>query len=548
MVTVMVGMAMVAISQINDAPVRHMKHQLSAPQVNAANLQQGALAALLLVLALVAGDASAQTTDATIEGATNKPSFSIVPRVSISETLTDNVRLSTNDRQSEFVTTISPGIRMSADRGRLKAYFDYTLNGSYYAQNTSAARLQNALTAFGTLEAVDNWAFIDASAGISQQSISPLGVQSTGASSINANQNESATVRLSPYLRGRVANVVDYETRYSLTSNRNNGASGSDVIIRDGSVRLSGRGAGERLTWSADAAQQSTTFSAGRTTESDQIKLGVAYAVFPQLSVSVSGGQESDNFITADKRSSSTFGYGVSWIPSERARLSASREARQFGDSFSVVASYRTPRTTWQFTDSKSIASPVGQNGLVNLGSAFDVFFDQFASVEPDPIKRTVLVNNFLLANGLDPTSRVTSNFAVSAVSLLRRQDLSFSLLGIRDTVTFILTRSESSRLDTVSSAVDSLSNSAVIRQSGLSLSYAHRLTPDSSVNVLALLQQSSDSLGLLDSNSRSVNLSFSTKLSAKSTAVVSGRRVIFESNANPYTESAITGTLNVQF
>lgn len=525
-----------------------MNFKYPAFQVNPGRIQPIASAVFMLVLTSVAGHASAQTAEATAVTAVSKPSFSVIPRVSISETVTDNIRLSTNDRQSEFVTTISPGIRMTADRGRLKAYLDYALNGSYYAQNTSAATVQNALTAFGTLEAVDNWAFIDASAGIFQQSISPLGVQSTGATSINGNQNESATVRVSPYLRGRFANAVDYETRYSLTSNRNKVSTSSDATIRDASIRLGGRGAGERLSWSADASQQGATFNAGRSTESDQLKLGLAYALLPQLSVSVSGGQESNNFTTQDKRSSNTFGYGVSWVPSERTRLSASRETRQFGDSFSVIASYRTPRTTWQFTDSQNIASPVGQNGLVNLGSAFDVFFDQFANVEPDPIKRTALVNNFLLTNGLDPTSRVTTNFAVSAVSLLRRQDLSFSLLGIRDTVTFVLTRSESSRLDTVSSAVDSLSNSAVVRQSGVSVSYAHRLTPNSSMNVLALLQQSSDSLGLVDSNSRSVNLSFSTKLGAKSTAVVSGRRVIFESNANPYTESAITGTLNVQF
>ena len=524
-----------------------MKQPLSAPQFDSGTVQPIALAVLLLVLTLGAGHVRAQTSDAAVVTGTT-PSFSVVPRLSISETVTDNVRLSSNDRQSEFVTTISPGIRMSADRGRLKAYFDYALNSSYYAQNTSAARLQNALTAFGTLEAVENWVYVDASAGISQQSISPLGVQSTGATSINGNQNESATVRLSPYLRGRLANVVDYETRYSLTSNRNKASTESDVTIRDGSIRLSGRGAGARLSWSADASQQNTAFSAGRTTESEQYKLGFAYAVFPQLIASVSAGQESNNFTTADKQSSNTFGYGLSWTPSERTRVSASREARRFGDTFTVIASHRTPRTAWQFTDTQSIASPVGQNGLVNLGSAFDVFFDQFASVEPDPIKRTALVNNFLLANGLDPTSRVTGNFATSAVSLLRRQDLSFSLLGIRDTVTFVLTRSESSRLDTVSVAVDSLSNSAVVRQSGLSVSYAHRLTPDSSMNVLASAQQSSDSLGLLDSNSRSVNLSFSTKLGPKSTAVVSGRRVVFESSANPYTESAITGTLNVQF
>jgi uncharacterized protein (PEP-CTERM system associated) len=504
-----------------------------------------AFSVLLAVVAFGAPSVHAQAEDAP---AGVKPNVLIVPRVSISETWTDNVRLSTNDRQPELITVLSPGIRISADRGRLKGYFDYALNTRYFAQNSSGTDIQNALTAFGTLEAVENWAFVDLNAGISQQSISALGTPSVGSTAINGNQNETATVRLSPYVRGRLAGAVDYEARYSLATNRNKSAAASDATTRDGSITLGGRGSGARLGWSLLAQQQNASYSLGRSTESDLINAGLSYAIAPQLSVSVTGGQESNNFTTADRQSSGTFGYGFSWVPSETTSLSASRETRRFGESFSVSAAHRTARTAWLFTDSRSIANPAAQNGLVTLGSAFDIFFNQFASAEPDPVKRAALVNSFLQANGIDPNTAVTTSFATSAVSVLRRQNLSFSLLGIRDTVTFIATRSESSRLDTLSTAVDDLSNGSVVRQSGFSVNYSHRLTPNSSMSVLASTSQSSDSLGLQDNSNRTLNLTFSTKLGLKTTAGVSARHVVFESNTNPYSESAITGTVNVQF
>ena len=259
-----------------------------------------------------------------------------------------------------------------------------------------------------------------------------------------------------------------------------------DAISRDGSILLSGRGSGARLGWSLVAQQQTISYNVGRSTESDLLSAGLSYAVVPQFTVSLSGGQDSNNFTTADKQSSGTFGYGISWIPSTTTSFTASRENRRFGESFSVNASHRTARTAWQFTDSRSITNPAAQTGLANLGSAFDIFFNQFASAEPDPVKRAALVNSFLQTNGIDPTSSVTTSFATSAVSVLRRQDFSFSLLGIRDTVTFIATRSESSRVDTLSSAVDDLSSGAVIRQTGVRVSFAHRLTPNSSISVLA--------------------------------------------------------------
>ena len=47
--------------------------------------------------------------------------WTITPRVSISETFTNNVGLTSTGQQSEQITEISPGVKISVDSARLKA-------------------------------------------------------------------------------------------------------------------------------------------------------------------------------------------------------------------------------------------------------------------------------------------------------------------------------------------------------------------------------------------------------------------------------------------
>ena len=474
--------------------------------------------------------------------------ISIIPRVSMTETLTDNVALATTNRQSEQITELTPGLRVTSDAGRVKGYFDYALNTRVYAQNTSGRSSQNALNTFGTFEAVDNFAFLDFSGAISQQAISALGVQSSNAASINGNSTESTTLRMSPYLRGRLSSVAQYEARFSLTSNRTQSLLVSDVQTRDYSLNLKNQNTGSRLGWSLNATQQAIVYSAARSTESENLSGSVSYAIDPQINVSITAGQESNNFTSAAKQSNWTSGWALNWSPSDGTKVTLSRQNRSFGESHNISVDHRTGRTVWRLSDSQDITSTPSQTSIGSIGSTYDLYFSQFASLEPDPIKRAALVTSFLQTNGISASAPVISSFLTSAVSLQRRQDLSFSLLGLRDTVIFIATRSATSRVDTISTTLDDLSNATVVYQNGISVSYAHRLTPDTAMNVLTSIQQSSDSKGLQDTSTRSLNMSISSKIGAKTTAALSARRVVFDSKAAPYTESSIIGTLNVQF
>lgn len=474
---------------------------------------------------------------------------SIIPRLSVTETLTNNATLTNVGRQSEQITEISPGIQISSDKGRIKGFLDYSLRQVIYAQNTAGRNSQNALNTFGTVEALENWAYLDFSGNISQQAISAFGTQSAGNFSTNLNLTESRTFRFSPYLRGRLSSIADYEARYSLTTNRSEALLGSDVTANDGLIRIRGQSPSLRLGWSLDANRQNTRYKSGRATESDTLSGNLTYSINPQLNLSAFGGKEANNYTTLNKNSSFISGFGINWVPSETTKLSASRQNRSYGSSHNISFEHRTPRTAWRFNDSRDVSATPSQTGLASRGSIYDLLFSQLASSEPDPVLRAALVNDKLRVDGLNPNATVVSSFLTSALSLQRRQDLSFVLLGVRDTVTFNVNRSEGYRLDTtVGGITDDLSNFAAVRQRGLSVSYAHRLTPDTSMNVVASTQKASDSQGLQSTSTKGVNVSVTTRVGTQSTAILGVRRVVFESATAPYTESAVSGTLNVQF
>ncbi len=497
------------------------------------------------LLALASVGASAQ--EVLLEGAP-RPSFVIVPRVSITETLTDNVSLSQVNQQSDLITEISPGIHISSEGGRVKGYFDYAASEILYAKNSSSRRTRNALNTLATLEAVDNWAYIDFSGSISQQDISAFGTQSINNSSINANRTEVSSYRISPYVRGHMGDMADYEARYSQGTINNEGGVGSNATTTEGLVRLYGNSSFSKLGWSADASQQSIDYSAGRRTESDRLNLGLSYLITPHIRVHANGGRESNNYTSFDKQSYGTSGFGVSWSPSERTQFSASRDQRSFGDAHSVSFEHWTARTAWSFTDTKDISVTPNQTGIASLGSVYSILFNQFASFESDPVARAQLVNAFLQANGVNPNAILVSSFLTSAVTLQRRQDLSFTLRGVRDTIIFLATRSESTRLDMVTTAIDDFSSSSLVNQRGFSANYVHRLSPNYSLSVLASQQETSGTSSLQNSTLRLLNMTVTGKVGKKSSASVGVRRVVSSSSSAPYAETAVFASLTVQF
>ena len=497
------------------------------------------------ILVLTACSALAQDAES---GPAPRQTVSFVPRVSVTETVTNNVHLVPSGQQSDAVTEITPGIRINIEGSRLKTYFDYAVSEVLYEKSPASRRLLNSLNTYGVLEAVDNWAFLDFSGSIAQQAISAFGTPSTDNAVINANQTEVSTYRVSPYVRGLLGDLANYEARVSRSvTNSATAGAGSSVNISDAIAKVGTNHGQVGLDWSVDASHQAVDYSAGRATAAERLNLTLPYAITPQFKVSIDGGRESNNYTSVNAKSYGTGGFGVTWSPSELSKLTASRDHRSFGDAHNVSLESRTSRTVWKFSDIKDVTATPGQTTSAGTGSIYDLLFSQFASVQPDPIARAQLVNAYLQANGMSPTASVSSGFLTSTMALQRRQDLSFALLGVRDTVTFIAMRSLTSNLDALSLGSGDLANGTVVHQRGFSANYAHRLTPDASLNVLASQQVNTGSTNVQDARLRSLNVNLTRKAGANSVLTL-GLRHVISNGALPYVETAVIGNLNVPF
>lgn len=473
---------------------------------------------------------------------------SISARVSVNETVTDNVALSSTAAKSDQITEISPGIHVDINGARLKTYLDYSLTHVNYAQGTGASRNQNALNTFGTLEAVDNWAFLDFSGNISQQTISAFGTQSTNNTALNANRTEVASYNLSPYVKGRLGNAANYEARISRSVSSSDSAAASDTATTNSVVKVSNASAFRSLGWTADLSRQQASYSAGRTTQADTYSLGLTYEVTPQVKLSANAGQESNNYTSLDKQNYSTSSVGINWFPSERTSLSALTGKRSFGNTHNVSFEHRSARTVWRFSDSKDVSTTPNQNGVGIVGNLYDLFYSQLEGSGLSATERAQRVNALLQLYGLSANIPVIGGFLTSAISVQRSQNLSLALLGIRDTITFLLSRTESNRLDTITSVVDNLSSGATVVQNGFSINYSHRLTPDYSLGLSLSRQNTSGTTTAEETTLKSFNVNLSGKVGRRTAASLGLRRVVSDNATTPYTENAVTGNLNVQF
>ncbi|MDR0775274.1 MAG: TIGR03016 family PEP-CTERM system-associated outer membrane protein [Azonexus sp.] len=473
--------------------------------------------------------------------------WTISPRIGLSLTATDHANISYGQGESDLITEISPGIRIDARTVRLRGYLDYALRGQFYSKN-NGSRHQNALNTFATLEAIDDWFFVDASGNISQQSISAFGPQSPSDASINNNSTETSTYRISPYIRGTIGGLADYTVRYNATTTRADDSTGTNLDTSQWIGQLRGGTPFHSLRWNLDANRQTADYANGRKTDADLTRLLLTYLITPQFSISASAGWERNDYASLDQESKNTHGYGFDWNPTPRTQISAFMERRFFGDGHRLSISHRFPNSSIRYTDTRDVSVLPNQFATAGMGSLYDLYYDYFAYLIPDPAARSAFVQTLLASSGLNPNQQVVSGFLSTQASKQRQQQLAFVLFGARNSLTLQFNRSENSAFSAaLASTGDDFSQSSKIRQTGVSLTFSHRLSALSNLNVTAGRQKSSGSNtgGVdLDTTTTLYQISLATKLGAKTNGSLSARRAKYDSDTNPYTENALTATL----
>ena len=303
-----------------------------------------------------------------------------------------------------------------------------------------------------------------------------------------------------------------------------------------------------RLSWGLDFSYREAKFS-NRRSEFDQLNvLSLNYAITPELRVSLRGNVETSNLTSFDDETNTGWGGGVRWTPSPRTNFIAEYDQRVFGNSHLLSLDYRTPRTVWAVSNRQGLSTGQFNSGRGNPNSPFNMLFSAFAPIEPDPVKRAQLVNNFLRANGIDPNASLNSGYLPDQVVLERRQDASMSWLGLRDTMMFNVYQTQSQGVAAASlTPNDPFGGRNALRWRGGSITWSHRLTPRDTLNVSGGGQRTTEGSGVQQTTLWTGMAMWSNQF-AERIALSLSARYQKQTGTATYDEAALLATLNMTF
>lgn len=475
-------------------------------------------------------------------------SWRITPTLTVRGTATDNVDLTPDNRKlSDFLLEVAPGFRVVGTGGRIKVNAAYTGNIVVDARRSGRSDLLNSLDATATVEAVDQFLFVDFRGNVAQSVVSPFGARPTGEVSLTDNRTERRTFSVSPYVRGRLAGTTDYEVRYTLTDTRS-GAGIDDARLRELSARIGGSSVFTRLLWAIEALDQRTAFSDGPDAEQQRGRLVLTYLIDRELQVHATAGAERNDFTTFDKVTRSTYGAGVRWRPTERTEASAQWERRFFGNAWDYGVRHRMPFLALSAFDRREVTSDADRLSRANTAIAYDLVFASLATRFPDPAERAIEAQRILREGGIPANLGLPVDFLTGGVFINRRQEISATLIGKRNTFAVSIYRNQRNVLD--AGGVQSTFDRDVAERAA-SVALSHRLTPISAVTALASWRRTQgETSGNPESRQWEAHLLYTTELGRNLAATLEYRHVRGTSTVafGDFSENALVGTLLVRF
>ena len=496
--------------------------------------------------------ADAQPLPAEPTAVTVAPAWRFTPEINVTESFTDNAALvPTMIAQKSWVTESTPGIRIEHTGVRSKVFLDFRLKDFHYSSSAQLNNSQRLLNSNATVEAIDNWFFVDASANITQQNRSAFSIAAApNTGGPNGNRVETSTNQISPNIRGQFGDIAIYQLRAAGATIRTNDAVLPNTRGSQWTGFIKNEHAISGFGWSVVGDALTFRNSIVGKSQDARIRGAISYEISSQFHISAITGREVSNYAGSKNDGTNTSGVGLEWSPGERTQFAVVKEKRFFGDSHSVNFNHRTALTVWKITSTRDVTALSGQLTANRPGSTAGLLSDLLVSAVPDPVAREAAVRQRLENSGVPGSSALSGGFATGRPFLIRNDEASVGLLGVNNTVTITLSRRDQRGLGPTIISTDSFSLSNEIRQKGVNLNWMHRLSAYSTLSVVATsLRSEGLSATNLDSNQRVLNLLFSTRVGVNTYATFGARRIQFDNSLNTgYRENAVLGSISLRY
>ncbi len=120
------------------------------------------------------------------------------PYLSLTESYTDNLRLSATNEESELVTTLTPGFSLNRDGPTHSLNLDYQESYLFYREESGEETTQRRLNLASQHQLVRGSLFLDLSGTIQRQQVDLTASEDTEVGLIEQ-RTESQSYRLNPY-------------------------------------------------------------------------------------------------------------------------------------------------------------------------------------------------------------------------------------------------------------------------------------------------------------------------------------------------------------
>lgn len=457
-----------------------------------------------------------------------------------------DVRSSPQNNGTDTILELRPGIRYTSRSGRLTGSGSYNVGFLRHTSGDQASQVQHDLSARYSLEAVQNWLYIDTAASATRSALSAFGEQTAPGSRLrDENRTEVGALTLSPHVRGPLAGFATYELRSTATATNTRHSKAGDSTSVSNLLSIQSATRGAFVGWGLQVSREHSSFRLGGSADSERAQANLTLTPDIEFRVVLNGGTEKSNVGSLESRSAGTYGAEAQWTPNQRTSFLLRGEHRVFGRTERMSISHRLSQSTFSLNHSRDVNLGAGPNAAGRLPTQFDLLNAILSSQIPDPTEREQTVLRLLQEQGIDPNATVGTGFINTGATRAQSTNLSWAYSGRRLSFSVQGFATSSTALDPAAAA--SLGSEAA-RQRGYSSTVSYRLTPTASANVSGQRLMTKPTSTQAGTDLKSLSLGWTDQLGRRTTAAISVRYSVFNSLTDPYRETALTASLNMRF
>lgn len=475
--------------------------------------------------------------------------FRVAPFFRVTETITDNAGLrNAGETKTDWITQISPGLSVDARGARVTGSFSASVNAIHYGNGTSADSTNLAFNGRGNIMALENRLYVDLNGSVSRMATSVFGARPADTVT-GINQTQVSVFNISPYFTTRFGNTGSLQLRYTQGVSDSGSTAMAKTTSQSWALSASDPRMTGRLGWGLNVLDQTSDNSASsRQLKQQTARLTGMAQVMPELMLRLIVGAESNNYRISNQ-SSSIYGAGADWTPTPRTRVAATVEDRFFGTGYTLAADHRSSQMVYRASFSKDATTT--SNSMLSPLSYADFFFEplmrQYASLYPNVAEREAFVRQLLASM---PQGQVYQPVLTNATFLDKRLQVGATYLGQRNSLGLVVFQSLRDSLVERDFAVSNdLQAGSQLRTTGATLTLSHQVTGLTNLNAsFSSTRSRNEGLVSQSSNSRTLTVGVSSRLTPKATGMLNARRNEGSYSTSDYTENAVIGSLAIQF